>query len=187
MILLVDLAWKPGSLSRDEYVSPVARIVSSAGYKWQEVYFSKISPENIADAEGIILCGTALKDNAFTERLRDLAWLRDTKCPVLGICAGMEALCLVFGSRLRPVEEIGMTEVLVTQPDPILGEPRQFTAYEVHSFSCEPPSGWITIAVSDKCVQAFRHPDRPVFGVMFHPEVRNDAVVERFCALCTQS
>ncbi len=184
MILLVDLAGKPGSLSRDEYAGPVARIVAAVGYEWREVHFSKITPKKIADADGIILCGTALKDNAFAKRVQDLAWLCDVKCPVLGICAGAEALCLVFGGSLRPAVEIGMTEIRVTQPDPILGEPRHFTAYEVHSFSCEPPAGWITTAVSDICVQAFRHPGRPVFGVMFHPEVRNNAVVERFCALC---
>jgi len=184
MILLVDLAGTPGSLSRDEYVGPVARIVAAAGYEWNEIHFSQISPSDIAGAEGIILCGTALKDNAFAEHMQNLAWLRDARVPVLGICAGAEALCLVFGGRLIPACEIGMTEVRVLQADPVLGEPRAFTAYEVHTFACEPPAGWITTAVSDACVQVFRHPGRPIFGVMFHPEVRNDTVVERFCALC---
>jgi len=184
MILLVDLAGTLGSLSRDEYVGPVARIVAAAWYEWQEIHFSQIFPETIAGADGIILCGTALKDNAFAEQREDLAWLLDARVPVLGICAGAEALCLVFGGRLIPACEIGMTEVRVIQADPVLGEPRVFTAYEVHTFACEPPAGWITTAVSDVCVQVFRHPGRPVFGVMFHPEVRNDAVVERFCGIC---
>jgi GMP synthase-like glutamine amidotransferase len=183
MILLVDLAGTPGSLSRDEYVGPVARIVRAAGYEWREEHFSKISRETIAGADGVILCGTALKDNAFAEHVQDLAWLRKTACPVLGICAGAEALCLAYGGRLVPACGIGMTEVRVRESDPLLGDPRTFTAYEVHSFACEPPAGWITTAVSDTCVQAFRLPDRPVFGLMFHPEVRNDAVVERFCTL----
>jgi len=182
MILLVDLAGKPDSLSRDEYVGPVSRIVAAAGYEWRELHFSPISLSEISGADGIILCGTALMDNAFAEHMRDLTWLRDVRVPVLGICAGAEALCLAYGGRLIPACEIGMTEVRVTQADPVLGEPRDFTAYEVHSFACEPPAGWLVTAVSDTCVQAFRHPDRPIFGVMFHPEVRNDAVVERFCA-----
>ena len=184
MILLVDLAGRPGSLSRDEYVGPVARIVAAAGYEWKEIHFLKISQNDIAGADGIILCGTALMDNAFAEHVQDLAWLRDARVPVLGICAGAEALCLAHGGRLVPSCGIGMTEVRVIEADPVLGEPRSFTAYEVHTFAGEPPAGWITTAVSDTCVQAFRHPDRPVSGVMFHPEVRNDAVVERFCATC---
>jgi GMP synthase-like glutamine amidotransferase len=183
MILLVDLAKKPGSLSRDEYVGPVARIVAAAGYGWREAHYAGISPETIAGADGIILCGTALRDNTFAERVPDLAWLCDARVPVLGICAGAEALCLAYGGRLVPACGIGMTDVRVIQADPVLGGIRTFPAYEVHTFACEPPAGWITTAVSDTCVQGFRHPDRPVFGLMFHPEVRNDAVVERFCAL----
>lgn len=185
MILLVDLAEKPGSLSRDEYVGPVARIVAASGYEWREAHFSGITSAGIADADGIVLCGTALKDNAFADRMQDLAWLRDARVPVLGICAGMQALCLAFGGSLRPAVEIGMTEVRVVQPDPVLGGPCTFTAYEVHSFACEPPAGWVATAVSGTCIQGFRHPDRSLFGVMFHPEVRNDAVVERFCVLCS--
>jgi GMP synthase (glutamine-hydrolysing) len=42
------------------------------------------------------------------------------------------------------------------------------------------------MAVSDSGVQAVRHPDIPLFGMMFHPEVRNDGVVERFLSLCQE-
>jgi GMP synthase (glutamine-hydrolysing) len=186
MILLVDLCLKPHSLSRDEFVGPVARIVSGAGQEWREAHFSGISGGDLRDASGIILCGTALKDNLFAEKVQDFAWLRDISVPVLGICAGMQALCLVHGGTLRPACEIGMTTVRVTQPDPLLPDQPAFTAYELHSFACDPPPGWVVTAVSDRCVQAVRHPDLPLCGVMFHPEVRNNLVVERFCAFCRE-
>ncbi len=186
MILLVDLSWKAGSLSRDEFVGPVGQIVSRSGLEWREVHFSGISGEDLKGAGGIILCGTALKDNVFAEKVHEFAWLRDISVPVLGICAGMEALCLVHGGALRSACEIGMTAVRVTEPDLLLGDLAVFEAYELHSFACDPPPGWEVTAVSDRCVQAVRHPDRPLFGVMFHPEVRNDQVVERFCALCRE-
>jgi len=184
MILLVDLAWKQNSLSRDEFVGPVARIVSRTRREWKEIHFSAVSPADLRDTRGIILCGTALRDNYFAERPGDFAWLKKTRVPVLGICAGMQALCLVHGGNLRGECEIGMTTVRVIQPDLLLGGCPSFEAYELHSFACDPPPGWTVIAVSDRCVQAIRHPDRPLFGVMFHPEVRNDGVVERFCTLC---
>jgi GMP synthase (glutamine-hydrolysing) len=184
MILLIDLSWKPNSLSRDEFVGPVARIVSRTGEVWNELHFSAADTAGIRDARGIILCGTALRDNCFAEQPGDFAWLKDAGVPVLGICAGMQALCIAYGGTLREECEIGMTTVRVCEPDPLLGEPHSFDAYELHSFACDPPPGWTVTAISDRCVQAIRHPDRPVFGVMFHPEVRNDCVVERFCDLC---
>ena len=88
MILIVDLSWKARSLSRDEFVGPVARIVPGAGQEWREVHFSALSSEDIQSASGIILCGTALKDNFFAEKAEEFAWLRDVRVPVLGICAG---------------------------------------------------------------------------------------------------
>jgi GMP synthase (glutamine-hydrolysing) len=184
MILLVDLSWKAGSLSRDEYVGPVARIVSGAGQQWREVHFSGIRKEDLDGANGIILCGTALQDNVFAEKIDEFAWLRDVSVPVLGICAGMQALCLVHGGFLRLACEIGMTKIRILEPDLLLGDLAVFEAYELHSFACDPPLGWVVTAESERCVQAVHHPDRPLFGVMFHPEVRNDQVVERFCALC---
>jgi GMP synthase (glutamine-hydrolysing) len=184
MILLVDLCWQPASLSRDEFVGPVARIVERTGEPWREVHFSRAAGAGLTDASGIILCGTALQDNLFAERVAEYSFLFDTGLPVLGICAGMQALCVAFGGGIRPACEIGMTRVRSGMTDPLLGSAGEFEAYELHSFACDPPPGWVVTAVSDTCVQAVRHPSRPLFGVMFHPEVRNDHVVERFCALC---
>ncbi len=101
MILLLDLSWKAGSLSRDEFVGPVARIVSRAGFEWREAHFSGISGDDIREAGGIILCGTALQDNVFAGNVHEFSWLKDVRVPVLGICAGMQALCLVYGGTLR--------------------------------------------------------------------------------------
>lgn len=186
MILLVDLCWQPASLSRDEFVGPVARIVERAGETWREVHFSRAADTDIAGASGIIFCGTAVQDNLFAERVAEYSFLFDTGLPVLGICAGMQALCLAYGGSIRPAPEIGMTRVRPLVTDPLFGS-AEFEAYELHSFACDPPSGWKVTAVSDTCVQAVRHPTLPLFGVMFHPEVRNDGVVERFCAFCRRT
>jgi GMP synthase (glutamine-hydrolysing) len=184
MILLVDLCFRPGSLSRDEFVGPVARIVERAGEAWREVHFSQAGSADLTGIRGIILCGTALQDNLFSEQAALSGPLSGAGLPVLGICAGMQALCLAFGGSIRPACEIGMIKVRTVVQDPLLGSPGEFEAFELHSFACEPPRAWIVTAVSDECIQAVRHPDRPIFGVMFHPEVRNDQVVERFCVLC---
>ena len=184
MILLVDLCYRENSLSRDEFVGPVARIISRTEKDWRVLHFSKVSKEEFQRFDGIILCGTALKDNVFSEEKEKFAWLLDVNVPVLGICAGMQALCMVYGGKIRPVTEIGMTAVRIVQPDPLIGDRQTFEAYELHSFACYPPDDWVVTSTSDSCVQSIHHPDRPLYGVMFHPEVRNDGVVERFCDLC---
>jgi len=184
MILLVDLCNKPKSLSRNEFIGPVARIVTNAGYPWQIVHFTDVSDEDVRNADGIILCGTALQDNVFASQNERFAWLRSVKVPVLGICAGMQAICIQYGGSLRKADEIGMTTVRISNQDPLLGDRVTFEAYELHSFACDGPLDWIVTARSDTCVQSIRNPDKQIYGVMFHPEVRNDVVVERFCALC---
>ena len=184
MILLLDLSYRAQSLSRDEFVGPIVRIVILAGREWREMHFSELRSADLENADGIILCGTALKDNLFATRVKEFSWLWNCSVPVLGICAGMQILCLVFGGTIRPGCEIGMTAIRADKPDPLLPGSPAFHAYELHSFTCDPPRGWEVTAVSDGGVQAVRHPDRPLYGVMFHPEVRNDGVVERFLSLC---
>jgi GMP synthase-like glutamine amidotransferase len=184
MILLVDLSCRAHSLSRDEFVGPVARIVARAGREWRETHFSDIRKDDLKGAQGIILCGTALKDNLFATRVQEFFWLKTISVPVLGICAGMQILCMVFGGTIRPGGEIGMTMIHADPTDPFICGNTDFEVYELHSFTSDPPPGWVVMAVSDSGIQVIRHPDKPLYGVMFHPEVRNDWVVEQFLTLC---
>ncbi|MCG7854616.1 MAG: glutamine amidotransferase [Methanoregulaceae archaeon] len=164
-------------------MGPVARIVGRAGREWREAHYSDIRSDNLKGVEGIILCGTALKDNLFATRIQEFSWLKTISVPVLGICAGMQILCMVFGGAIHPGGEIGMTTIRADPTDPFLCRNTDFEVYELHSFTCEPPPGWVVMAESDACIQAIRHPNKPLYGVMFHPEVRNDWVVERFLSL----
>lgn len=184
MILLVDPGFRAGSLSMDEFVLPVRRIVKRSERTWRCRHYTDMERGIPEGTEGVIICGTALKDNGFLAAIDRFDWLKKTEIPVLGICAGMQVLCLAFGGTLEVGSGIGMTEVHVTVPHPILPPPPSFQAYELHSFSCEPPPAWESLAVSSAFVQAIRDPHHPRFGVMFHPEVRNDRVVEAFLEMC---
>lgn len=183
MILVVDLCWKEDSLSRFEFVAPIERILRSACFETEVRHYAAVTGEECARADGVVLCGTALMDNAFAEDLERFSWLRTCGCPVLGICAGMQAVAAAYGGGVEEVCEIGMTGVSVVGDDPLFAGIEHFEAYELHGFAARPPDSFAVLAVSESCVQAVKHRSLPVYGVMFHPEVRNEWVVERFAAM----
>ena len=110
--------------------------------------------------------------------------IRGSGVPVLGICAGMQAIALAFGGRLKESPKIGMTTVRVTAKDEIFGERTEFEAYELHGAGVEECSDLYAIAVSDGGTEGFRHRSRPVWGLLFHPEVRNEWAVKNFTDYC---
>jgi GMP synthase (glutamine-hydrolysing) len=183
VILLIDLCYREGSLGFDEYVLPVKRIVERSGFEASSVHFRSVSPSDVTGAQAVIFCGTPLADNAFLKESGNFSLVKKVGIPVLGVCAGMELVCNIFGGRLGPCTEIGMTAIRVTGSDPFFSGQSLFSAYELHTFACTDPGPLEILAVSDRCIQAIRLPDRPVYGVMFHPEVRNEWVVERFLSL----
>ena len=184
MILVVDLSYRPGSLSLDEFVAPVGRIVQKEGFPTLIRHYTDLTQPDITSAEGVILCGTALKDFGYLEGLERFAWLFSVPCPVLGICAGMQVLVRIYGGEVHPMTSIGMAGQHVVAPDPLLAGKDRFAAYELHCLSVAPPPSFTVLAVSPSGVQAIRHRERPVYGVMFHPEVRNEWLIQRFLSLC---
>jgi GMP synthase (glutamine-hydrolysing) len=180
MIVLLDLCYRPGSLGEDEFVRPIADIVKNCGYQYTICHYTEWDSLDLRRVRGVILCGTPLKDNLFAENPEVFQWILQISAPVLGICAGMQALALAYGGTIIETPEIGMTIVRSLAPgDPIFYE-SEWTAYELHRFCGVFGSEFVVLAQSDTCVQAVRHRTDPVYGVIFHPEVRNTWVVERF-------
>ncbi|MBS3115139.1 hypothetical protein J4482_00760 [Candidatus Woesearchaeota archaeon] len=100
MILIIDLCYEKDSLSNLEFVQPIRRIVESAHKNTKVLHFTELDSETIGHSEKIILCGTALKDNEFVCHRDEFEFLKDYKKPVLGICAGMQMIGLVFGANI---------------------------------------------------------------------------------------
>jgi len=183
MILLAGLGYRDSALLSNEFVHPVGRVVKRFGDAWMYRHFTDLSGDQAGDYDAVILCGTALKDTRCLGETERFSWLRVARVPVLGISAGMQVLSLAFGGSLLPCCEIGMEEVRVLSPHPLLPPSPSFMAYELHAHSTVPPADWISLAVSKNCIQAISHPELPLFGVLFHPEVRNEGVIGGFLSI----
>jgi len=173
MILLVDLT--SDELSSLEFVPPIKKIVQSAKEAYQIVHYTNLTEELIKSSNKIILCGTALKDNKFQDDFQKFNWIKEYKKPILGICAGMQIIGLVYGAQLKKMTEIGLTQILTK--DPIFDD-SMMSAYELHSSTITLPEGFTEIAYNDKGMQAMKKDN--IYAIQFHPEVRNQKLIISF-------
>jgi len=177
MILVVDMNFKKSSLGCLEFVQPILSTISDLDVCIAKHYID-IGQNELAKCDAAILSGTPLKDNTTLNHLEKFRWVKSGNKPVLGICAGFQTIGLVFGACLKKCLGIGMTEITTLQSNILFSS--QFKAYTLHNFSIEPTDEFDTLAESTQCIQAFKHKRRNIYGVLFHPEVRNKEILRRF-------
>lgn len=179
--LVVDLCHIKNSLSKNEFVLPIANIIKNFGKDVLIRHYTEINREEIENAEQIILCGTALKDNEFSENLEKFYWLKNTDKKILGICAGMQIIGMVYGSKKILAKEIGMRKIEVCKENKLLTS--NIEVYELHNYGNSPSEDFEILAKSEICIQAIKHKNNEIYGIMFHPEVRQKNVIENFLKL----
>ena len=172
-ILVIDCT-SGNKLHFMEFVQPILDAISK-GTKAIVVHYSKLSEKHAKNSDAIILTGTSLADNVYLLHAAKFNFLKNYKKPVLGICAGMQIIAKVFGAKIekRKSTEIGNTKIKIVKDDLLFaGLEKEFTAYALHNNSTTIPKNFELLASSKKCkVQAFRHNEKPIYGVEFHPEV----------------
>jgi GMP synthase (glutamine-hydrolysing) len=100
--------------------------------------------------------------------------------PVLGICYGMNVLGRAFGGEVVRAarKEFGPADIRMTRFDPLLAlGGRSTRVWMSHGDQVERlPDELETLAASDNSPHAaFRHRERPIYGLQFHPEVTHTA------------
>ena len=177
MILVVDMNSTENSFGFSEFVLPIVSIAEELE-KCVVKHYLEVNEKNLNSYDKIILSGSALKDTVTLDQTARFMWIKDCGKPVLGICAGMQTIGLVFGGRLEKCREIGMTEMATSKENLLFSS--KFNAYALHNYALVPSAGFEVLAESAKCVQAIKHKQKNIYGVLFHPEVRNKEVVQRF-------
>lgn len=177
MILVVDMNSKKNPLGFYEFVLPIVSIVEELE-KCNVKHYLEVNEESLYNCDMIILSGSALKNTVTLDQTARFEWLKECGKPVFGICAGMQTIGLVFGGRLEKCREIGMTEIVESKMNLLFSS--TFKAYALHNLALLPSPEFDVLAESAKCIHAIKHKQKNIYGVLFHPEVRNKAVVQRF-------
>jgi GMP synthase-like glutamine amidotransferase len=98
----------------------------------------------------------------------------------LGICAGMQIIGMVFGGKVKSKVEIGFYKENFSHN--FLGLVGEKEVYHLHNnFVDFRKLKEFDIFAESKCVvQAVKHKEKEIYGVLFHPEVRQKELISLF-------
>lgn len=180
MIMLINICKE--ELHAFEFVEPVKSLVKSLELDFFEKKYQEVSKHDLAKADKIIICGTSLKDNFFAEKknLKFFEWIKDFDKPVLGICGGMQIMGLLFGGKIKQKTEIGFFKE--TFKKEFLGLRGENEVWHLHNnfVDFSKLSDFEIFCSSKNVQQAVKHNKKSIYGVLFHPEVRNKNLIINF-------
>jgi len=148
--------------------------------------YSEVVPHDITTKEvealkerfnvkGLILSGGPLSVYEKNAPKCDLKIL-NLKVPVLGLCYGHQLIAYVSGGKVEPAgkREYGVTYAVVDKPIGVLKDldkrERVWMSHGDTVYSL--PNEYEVLAHTENCpVAAFRHREKPVYGLQWHPEV----------------
>lgn len=160
-------------LHEREFVEPHRKYLESKGIEVLTTYYKT----DKIDADRVVICGTGIADNDYLKYLEFFEWIKNSDKPILGICSGSQIIASMFGSKISKNEEIGMTE----NEGNLFGR-EKFSAYNLHQNGFD--GGNIEVLTkSNKSIQSFKIKNKKIYGVAFHPEVRNMWVMDEFLLL----
>lgn len=160
-----------------QYTQLIARRVREAGVYCQILPCHTPLPEIQArQPRGLILSGSPASVYEADAPRPPQGLLEGIKCPVLGICYGLQVMAFDLGGEVKPSpsREFGYARLKILNPEsPLLkGLPKELDVWMSHGdhVTAVPPGFRITAETED-ALNAFEDLSRRIFGVQFHPEV----------------
>lgn len=196
MILLINICKE--KLHFNEFVKPVGDVLVRNGIKGFIRHYTCLTKKDLDKASKVIICGTSLKDFGFIDDVDKFSWLKDFDKPVLGICGGMQIIGLVFDGeslshppsrndashrifdKLKKKKEIGYYSEKFSKE--FLGMEDEREVYHLHNgyVDFSKTSDFEVFCRGNGIDQAVKHKKKNIFGVLFHPEVRQKEMILEF-------
>ena len=180
MILIVNVCLD--RLSESEFVRPVEDIIRKNNMSFCTKHYYEVNDEDVNKVERVIICGTALKDLNYLDQIVKFHWLRKIEKPLLGICAGMQIICKLFGCELEEKVMIGRLQVSIVKRNK-LSQENQFFSYFLNSKAVKINEVFETFGISGDVACIVKSKSAEVYGCLFHPEVLNQDIIMEFCKI----
>ncbi|MDP2628273.1 MAG: gamma-glutamyl-gamma-aminobutyrate hydrolase family protein [Nanoarchaeota archaeon] len=176
MILIISTCRE--KLHYFEFVKPIERILIESKIQFFTKHYSEIKDKDLDNTDRIIICGTSLKDFHYINDLKKFSWIEHYKKPILGICAGMQIIGLIFGGKLKEKREIVMKEINIREN--FLVTTGNVEGYFLHNLSLKKLYNFKILGKTNTDNSIIKHKFKQIYGVLFHPEVRNKKIIEKF-------
>jgi GMP synthase (glutamine-hydrolysing) len=166
-----------------EFVKPIEDILKVENKEQETWSYKRVNEKIVKKYNKIIVCGASLRDEEYLENLKCFEWIKTYKGKLLGICAGMQIICKIFGCEIEKNMDIGMKMISIRKE--FLGLKGWKEVFELHNYGILHNSDLEREfeIFSQGSIDAIKHKEKEIYGVLFHPEVRQKEVIRNFANL----
>jgi GMP synthase (glutamine-hydrolysing) len=157
-----------------QYTQLIARRVREC-HVYCEIHPYYHLPEWTTDIKAVILSGSPSSVNDTSHPDVDLSAI-PAHLPILGICYGAQLMAAKNGGSVAPgaIREYGRAHIKITATiDPIFNGVENSQVWMSHGDSIlKLPENYQIIAITESIpIAAYKHTEKPIYGLQFHPEV----------------
>ncbi len=175
-----------------QYAHLITRRIRDTGVYAEIIPYTEISPSIVKEKKPRALILSGGPSSVYEPSAPKIGrWILEMGIPVLGICYGFQLIAHMMGGEVRRSKgEYGPTKVKVLERGGLFaGWGEEELVWMSHSdHVARVPEGFVVTALSENgYVAAFRHEEKPIYGVQFHPEVKHTPkgrlLLENFAAM----